>query len=74
MPEITLMPVPMGRWVMMCPCGAVEIRAEGGPKWATFSLEKLEGRRYRVVCHSCGHATEHWIGQASTGSISSASS
>lgn len=28
MPEITLMPVPMGRWVMMCPCGAVEIRAE----------------------------------------------
>ncbi|GEK74218.1 MULTISPECIES: hypothetical protein [Halomonas] len=74
MAEITMMPAPMGRWVMMCSCGATEIRADDGPSWATFTLEKLEGRHYRVVCHACGQATEHWIGQGSTGSISSASS
>lgn len=73
MPEITLMPVPRGRWVMMCPCGATETRAGNGPRWAEFDLERLAGKRYRVTCHACGHVTEHCASQATTGSTGTAS-
>ncbi|QFU01606.1 hypothetical protein FIU83_08145 [Halomonas sp. THAF5a] len=74
MPEITLMPVPQGRWVLMCPCGATEIRAQDGPHWAAFDLEKVDGRRYRITCQACGHITEHHWNQDAMGSIRSASS
>ncbi|MEQ6887830.1 hypothetical protein ABE957_03935 [Halomonas sp. CS7] len=62
MSEITMMPAPMRRWVMMCPCGAAEIRAEEGPHWSMFTLEKLEERRYRIRCHACGNTNEHRVG------------
>lgn len=59
MSEITMLPAPQQRWVMMCPCGAAEIRAETGPRWSMFTLERLGSDRYRISCRTCGHANEH---------------
>ncbi len=63
MDEIALMPDPAGRWVMMCPCGASEIRADAGPTWHDFELTLLDTNRYRVRCTSCGRVTEHAMSQ-----------
>lgn len=61
MDDITMMSDPRGRWVMMCPCGAAEIRAPDGPSWASFELHLISGSRYRVTCRDCGHTTEHFM-------------
>lgn len=74
MAEITLMPVPSGRWAMMCTCGATEIRAEDGPKWAAFHQEAIDSSRYRITCRDCGHVMEQASHQGEMGSIKPSSS
>lgn len=59
--EITMMPMPRGSWAMICPCGATEIRAPQGPRWASFRLRRIDAYHYRVTCLACGHATEHSV-------------
>lgn len=73
MAEITSMPVPSGRWAMMFTCGATEIRAEDGPKWAAFHLEKIDSSHYRIICRDCGHFMEQNSTQAEMGSAVSSS-
>ncbi len=59
MDEIKMTADAAGRWVMMCPCGTSEIRADDGPAWLDFELEQLGPNRYRITCSACGHVTEH---------------
>ncbi|MCK2183554.1 hypothetical protein [Halomonas getboli] len=54
-----MMPMLRGSWAMICPCGATEIRAPQGPRWASFTLRRVDAYRYRVTCQACGHTTEH---------------
>ncbi|ATJ83305.1 hypothetical protein ACFPTY_09835 [Halomonas beimenensis] len=58
MNDIELLPSPLGHWMMMCPCGAAELRSPRGPAWATFELRTLADHRYRITCCECGHVTE----------------
>ena len=67
MNDITMIPDPRGRWVMMCPCGATEIRAPNGPSWAAFDLRLMEGNRYQITCHSCRHSTQHHMHHSTAG-------
>ncbi|MDR5868072.1 hypothetical protein [Halomonas koreensis] len=52
------MPSPLGHWMMLCPCGAVELRATQGPAWHAFELAPIAAGRYRITCRTCGHTTE----------------
>lgn len=60
MNEIELLPSPLGHWMMLCPCGAAELRAPQGPAWADFELRALDERRYRITCGHCGNTTEQY--------------
>ncbi|SDI69592.1 hypothetical protein [Billgrantia gudaonensis] len=58
MKDIELIPDPIDGWIMMCPCGATEIRTRKCTRWETFELHALELNRYRITCKTCGNATE----------------
>lgn len=72
MENIVMLPDPTGGWVMMCACGAAEIRSINGPRWASFDLKAVAGDRYRVTCRTCGQATEHQTQQQAWDSIQAA--
>lgn len=64
MPEIELVPSPLGHWMMMCSCGATEIRSPKGPNWTSFELRSLDETSYRITCGSCGRMTQRYSSKA----------
>ncbi|QFT85037.1 hypothetical protein FIU88_08610 [Halomonas sp. THAF12] len=57
MDDITLMPEPRGGWLMMCPCGASEIRPSTMDTWHEFGVTAVEDRTYLLVCGQCQQRT-----------------
>ncbi|MFC4973523.1 hypothetical protein ACFPTY_03420 [Halomonas beimenensis] len=66
------MPDPSGRWLMMCSCGATEIRADSGPAWRDFDLHQEGPNLYRVTCKACGKVTAHHMREGSRGTAATA--